>query len=152
MTRGELARRTGCNLETIRYYEQIGLMPDPGRTASGYRQYDPHHEDRLRFIIRGRELGFSTDDLRGLLDLVNRRAVSCGEVKSTAETHLAAVREKIADLRRMERVLGQTVKSCSGEDVPECPLIDTLFGEAGLHGACYENHTAAGASRGTQRT
>ncbi len=127
MTRGELAGRTGCNLETIRYYERIGLMPDPGRTASGYRQYEPHHEYRVRFIIRGRELGFSTDDLRRLLDLVDRRAVTCAEVKSTAQAHLAAVREKIVDLRRMERVLGKTVKSCSGADVPACPLIDTLF-------------------------
>jgi len=131
MTRGGLAGRTGCNLETIRYYERIGLMPDPGRTGSGYRQYDARHEQRLRFIMRGRELGFSIDDLKGLLDLVDRRAVTCAEVKSTAQTHLEAVREKIADLKRMERVLGETVRSCSGQDVPDCPLIDTLFCSAG---------------------
>lgn len=132
MTRGELASCTGCNLETIRYYEQIGLMPDPGRTERGYRQYDARHERRLRFIMRGRELGFSIDDLKGLIDLVDRRAVSCAEVRSTAQAHLAAVREKIADLRRMERVLDATVRSCSGADVPECPLIDKLFGEDDL--------------------
>jgi Hg(II)-responsive transcriptional regulator len=131
MTRGELASRTGCNLETIRYYERIGVMPDPGRTESGYRQYDAWHEQRLRFIMRGRELGFSLDDLKGLLELVDRRAVTCAEVKSTAQAHLAAVREKIADLKRMEWVLGETVRSCSGEDVPDCPLIDSLFGDAG---------------------
>ena len=128
MTRGELASRTGCNPETIRYYEQIGLMPDPGRTGSGYRQYDADHEQRLSFILRGRELGFSTDDIRVLLELVDRRAVSCAEVKSTAETHLAAIGQRIADLKRMERVLRKTVDSCSGADVPDCPLIDALYG------------------------
>lgn len=127
MRRGELARRTGCNPETVRYYERIGLMPDPGRTQSGYRRYDTGHERRLRFIMRGRMLGFSIDDVRGLLDLVDRRAVSCAEVKITAQDHLASVREKIADLERLERVLGETLASCSGRKVPECPLIDTLF-------------------------
>jgi MerR family mercuric resistance operon transcriptional regulator len=130
MTRGELAGRTGCNPETIRYYERIGLMPDPGRSAGGYRQYDPPHERRLRFIMRGRELGFSIEDLGGLLGLVDRRAVTCAEVKSIARANLQAVRKKIADLDRLERVLAATVKSCSGEDVPDCPLIDTLFRDA----------------------
>src|SRR3546814_4710967 len=74
-------------------------------------------------------LGFSIDDLKALLELVDRRAVSCAEVRSTAQNHLAAIRKKIADLKRMERVLSETVKSCSGEDVPECPLIDTLRSE-----------------------
>lgn len=110
----------------------------PECTASGYRQYDPRQEERPRFSIRHRELGFSSDDLKsandlkGLLELVDRRAVTCAEVNSTAQTHLAAGREKIADLRRMERVLNQTVKSYSGEYVPEHPpRIDTLHGEAG---------------------
>jgi MerR family mercuric resistance operon transcriptional regulator len=127
MTRGELARRTGCNLETVRYYEKIGLMPDPGRTESGYRQYDERHEDRLRFIIRGRELGFSIDGIKGLLDLVDRRAVSCADVKVIARLHLEEIRGKLADLRRMERVLTETTRCCSGTEVPECPLFDTLF-------------------------
>jgi MerR family mercuric resistance operon transcriptional regulator len=127
MTRADLAGRTGCNLETIRYYEKIGLMPDPRGTADGYRRYDTGHERRLRFIRRGRELGFSIDDLKNLLDLVDRRAVSCTEVRSTAQNQLAATRRKIADLKRIERVLSETVNSCSGEDVPECPLIDRLL-------------------------
>lgn len=131
MTRGQLARRTGCNLETVRYYEKIGLMPDPGRTESGYRQYGAGHEDRLRFIIRGRELGFSIEDIKGLLDLVDRRAVSCADVKSIAQIHLKDIRQKMADLRRMERVLAETTKCCSGDEVPECPLIDTLFVDRG---------------------
>ena len=127
MTRGELARRTGCNLETVRYYEKIGLMPDPGRTGSGYRQYEENHADRLRFIIRGRELGFSIEGIKGLLGLVDRQEVSCADVKAIAQLHLEDIRRKLADLRRMERVLAETTRCCSGAEVPECPLIDTLF-------------------------
>ena len=129
MRRNELAKRTGCNLETIRYYEKIGLMPEPPRTDAGYRQYQAEHERRLRFVMRGRELGFVIDDLRSLLDLVDRRAVSCGDVEKLANDHLVSVREKISDLRRMERILSKTLKSCSGNNVPDCPLIDTLFGQ-----------------------
>ena len=127
ITRGELAKRSGCNLETIRYFEKIGLMPEPPRTYSGYRQYQAEHERRLRFIMRGRELGFVTDDLRSLLGLVDRQAVSCGDVEKLAQGHLVSIRKKIADLRRMDRILSGTIKSCSGEDVPDCPLIDALF-------------------------
>jgi MerR family mercuric resistance operon transcriptional regulator len=128
MTRGELAKRTGCNAETIRYYEKIGVMPEPLRSASGYRQYDETHEQRLRFVMRGRELGFAIEDLKSLLNLVDRNAVSCGEVEKLAKLHLRSVRDKIDDLKRMERILSDTVRSCSGKDIPECPLIDTLFG------------------------
>lgn len=130
MTRGELAQRAGCNLETVRYYEKIGLMPDPGRAANGYRSYDAQHEGRLRFVIRGRELGFSIDGIKGLLDLVDRRKVSCSDVKTIASLHLDDVRKKIADLRRIEKVLAETTRCCSGAQVPECPLIDTLFDRA----------------------
>ncbi|MEX2124946.1 MAG: helix-turn-helix domain-containing protein [Woeseia sp.] len=128
MTRGELAKRSGCNAETIRYYEKIGVMPEPLRSTGGYRQYDETHERRLQFVMRGRELGFAIEDLKSLLDLVDRRAVSCKEVENLAKAHLRSVREKIGDLKQMENVLSDTVRSCSGKDVPECPLIDTLFG------------------------
>lgn len=131
ITRGKLADKTGCNAETIRYYEKIGLMPEPRRSAGGHRQYDDSHERRLGFVMRGRELGFPIDDLKSLLDLVDRRAVSCSEVEKLAISHLQAVRDKIDDLKRMEKVLSTTVDACSGEDVPECPLIDTLFGVRG---------------------
>jgi len=129
ITRGELARRTGCNAETIRYYEKISLLPVPLRSTAGYRQYHETHEQRLRFIMRGRELGFSIEDLKSLLDLVDRAAVSCGEVERLARAHLESIREKIVDLQRMESVLSNTVAKCSGEDAPDCPLIGTLFGE-----------------------
>lgn len=109
-----LARRTGCNLETVRYYEKIGMMPEPPRTASGYRVYDERHVARLRFI------------LRGLLSLVDRGTQTCAEVKERTERHLADVRAKIADLKRIERVLAATAAQCSGEQVPECPVLEAL--------------------------
>ncbi len=127
ITRGKLAKKTGCNLETIRYYEKTGLMPEPARSAAGYRQYNETHERRLRFIMRGRELGFGIDNLKSLLNLVDRKVVSCNEVSKLAKQHLETVHQKIQDLRRIEEALSATVLSCSGEDVPECPVIDALF-------------------------
>ncbi len=127
ITRGELAQKTGCNLETIRYYEKIGLMLEPSRSANGYRQYDQNHMKRLQFIMRGRELGFMVEDLRSLLDLVDRKAVSCGEVSKLAKKHLESVHQKINDLRCIEDALSKTLISCSGENVPECPIIDALL-------------------------
>jgi MerR family mercuric resistance operon transcriptional regulator len=126
MTRSELADRTGCHLETIRYYEQTGLLPNPPRSPGGHRRYAEVHVRRLQFILRGRELGFAIDELRTLLNLVDRRRVTCGQVRSTALAHLAAVREKIADLRRMERALAATAARCRGGNVPDCPIIETL--------------------------
>lgn len=126
LQRAELARRSGCNLETIRYYEKIGMMPEPPRTASGYRVYDEQHVARLRFILRGRELGFSIEELRGLLDLVDGGTQTCAEVKERTERHLGEVRAKIADLKRIEKVLATTAAQCSGERVPECPVLDAL--------------------------
>ena len=127
MQRGELARRTACNLETVRYYEKIGLLPEPPRTASGYRAYGNEHERRLRFILRARELGFSLDEIRTLLHLVDERQRPCSEVRVVAATHLADVQAKIADLKRMERVLKDMVSQCAKGTLPECPLIETLF-------------------------
>ena len=121
LQRAKLARRTGCNLETIRYYEKIGMMPDPPRTASGYRVYDEGHVSRLRFILRARELGFAIEQIRGLLELVDGGTQTCAEVKERTERHLADVRAKIADLKR-----AATASRCSGEDVPECPVLDAL--------------------------
>lgn len=126
LKRAELARRTGCNLETIRYYEKINLMPEPPRTESGYRIYDQTHVARLRFILRGRELGFSIEELRGLLSLVDHGTQTCAEVKALTERHLTDVRAKIADLKRIEKVLAATAAQCSGEQVPECPVLETL--------------------------
>ncbi|WP_028793073.1 MULTISPECIES: MerR family transcriptional regulator [Thalassobaculum] len=126
LRRAALARRTGCNLETIRYYETIGMMPEPPRTEAGYRVYDDRHVERLRFILRARELGFSLDDIRGLLSLVDRGTQTCAEVKERTERHLADVREKIADLKRIERVLADTAAQCSGDELPDCPVLEAL--------------------------
>ena len=126
LQRAELARQTGCNLETVRYYEKIGMMRDPPRTAAGYRIYDPAHVSRLRFILRARELGFSLDEVRGLLALVDRGTQTCAEVKARTEVHLADIRAKIRDLQQIESVLAETASHCSGDTVPECPILDAL--------------------------
>jgi MerR family mercuric resistance operon transcriptional regulator len=126
LQRAELARRTGCNLETTRYYEKIGMMPDPPRTGAGYRVYDGGHVSRLRFILRARELGFAIAEIRGLLDLVDGGTQTCAEVKERTERHLADVRAKIADLGRIEAVLAATAAQCSGDEVPDCPVLNAL--------------------------
>jgi MerR family mercuric resistance operon transcriptional regulator len=126
LTRGELARATGCNIETIRYYEKSCLLPDPPRTAAGYRIYAAAHVARLRFILRARELGFTLDDIRGLLGLEDGTVPSCGEVKALTDRHLTDVRAKIADLRRIEAALARTAAQCSGANVPQCPVLETL--------------------------
>ncbi|RWK61973.1 helix-turn-helix domain-containing protein [Mesorhizobium sp.] len=129
LQRAELARRTGCNLETVRYYEKVGLLPEPPRTVAGYRNYGTAHERRLRFVLRARELGFSLDEIRELLRLVDERDQPCAEASAVAAGHLDDVRAKIADLKRMERVLKDVVAHCADGTLPECPLIETLFSE-----------------------
>lgn len=129
MTRGRLARRTGCNIETVRYYERIGLLPEPPRSQGGHRIYGETHLRRLRFIRRSRELGFSLEEIRGLLGLVDGGAYSCGEVKALTLDHVDDIRGKIADLRRMETVLEDMASRCEDGEVPDCPVIDALFDE-----------------------
>ena len=130
LTRGDLARATGCNIETIRYYEKTGILPDPPRTGAGYRIYSGVHATRLRFILRARELGFSMEDIRGLLGLEDGTAPTCAEVKVRTERHLADVRARIVDLRRIEAVLAETATRCSGAEVPDCPVLDAISGSA----------------------
>lgn len=129
LQRAELARRAGSNLETVRYYEKAGLLPEPPRTKAGYRTYDGSHERRLRFVLRARELGFSLVEIRELLRLVDERNQPCAEAAAVATAHLDDVRAKIADLRRMEHVLAGVVDQCAGGTRPECALIETLFQE-----------------------
>ncbi|KMK64587.1 putative transcriptional regulator [Puniceibacterium sp. IMCC21224] len=122
-----MARATGCNLETIRYYEKIGIMPDPPRSTKGYRSYDNAHVKRLKFVMRSRDLGFSLEEVRGLLGLVDDRSRTCADVQLIAEDHLTDVQAKIADLQRIERVLSDTVARCTGDAAPECAVIDALL-------------------------
>ena len=126
LQRGELARRTGGNLETIRYYEKIGLLTEPPRNANSYRIYGDAHIVRLRFILRGRELGFAIEDIRGLMELVDSGKQTCAEVKARTEHHLTGVRAKIADLKRIETILAKTAAQCSGDTAPECPILEAL--------------------------
>lgn len=126
-TIGWLSGQTGCNIETIRYYERIGLMPAPPRTEGGHRLYDEEHARRLTFIRRSRELGFTLEDVRGLLGLVDGGNYTCSEVKALTLGHRREVREKIADLRRLERTLGQISAQCEGGSIPDCPIIDALL-------------------------
>ena len=127
---GQLSKRTACNIETIRYYERISLLPKPRREGGGrFRRYDSDDIARLRFIRRARQLGFTLDEVRGLL----RLAAAEGEhVRSEARTlvaaHVADIRAKVADLQAMERVLTEAMCECEAEREPRCPLIDVLSG------------------------
>ncbi len=127
---GVVAARTGVNIETIRYYERIGLVPAPPRTEGRQRAYDEDHLKRLAFIRRGRELGFSLDQIRDLLGLVRGHDLTCAEVKALTEQHVANIRHKLQDLRRLERVLNELAAQCHGKHVPDCPILDTLGGRA----------------------
>lgn len=126
LRRADLASATGCNLETIRYYETAGILPPPARTDAGHRTYDATDVQRLRFVLRARELGFSLDDIRGLLGLGDGALRTCAEVKEKTETHLTEVRAKIADLQRIEAVLSETASRCTGAGVPDCAVLSSL--------------------------
>jgi len=126
LRRADLARASGCNLETIRYYETVGILPLPVRTAAGHRVYGGADVRRLRFILRARDLGFSLESVRGLLGLGDGALRSCAEVKDMTERHLSDVRAKIADLKRIEKVLAETSARCSGEQVLDCPVLEAL--------------------------
>jgi MerR family transcriptional regulator, mercuric resistance operon regulatory protein len=126
-TIGELSRRSGVHIETIRYYEKIGMLPAPPRTPGGRRVYGPMETRTLTFIRRARELGFSLDEIRALLALGEPGTASCSDVCAVATCHLEAIRAKIADLKKLETLLSETVTRCSGEDVLECAVLDALY-------------------------
>jgi MerR family mercuric resistance operon transcriptional regulator len=127
LTIGKLARLSGVNLETVRYYERIGIMPAPDRTEGGHRLYSEAHSRRLTFIRRGRELGFGIDAIRALLDLAEPGHRSCDEVRTIAAAHLEEVRAKLADLTRLESILAGTVGRCvSHASAPSCPVLEML--------------------------
>ena len=127
LTIGQLSQRTGANIETIRYYERIGLLPVPLRQGR-YRSYDRTDVARLGFVRRSRELGFSIKEVRALLDLAAGGHDSCTEARDLAAVHLQDVRSRLADLRRMERTLAATVRACDLGDDAGCPLIEALEG------------------------
>ena len=127
LTIGALSKRAGVNIETIRFYERIGILPKPPRSEGGHRIYAHDHLMRLGFVRRSRELGFSLDEIRGLLRLVDGGRYTCAEVKAITLDHLADVRRKITDLRRLERTLAGVAGKCRGGKVPDCPVIEALF-------------------------
>ncbi len=130
-TIGKLSKRSQVNIETIRYYEKIGIMPKPPRNSSGYRIYSLPHLERLSFVRRSRELGFSQAEVRKLLTLVDEHQYTCAEVREMTVRQRLTVRNKIKDLRKLEQALTTMVNECAGGDVPDCPIIDTLFSHGG---------------------
>ena len=129
LSRGSLANSSRVNSETIRYYEKIGLMPDPMRSAGGHRIYDRSHLKRLSFIRRTRELGFTLREVRGLLGLVDGGDYTCADVQDRTLAHLSDVAQKIRDLQKMQRTLKSMAAKCDGGQVPDCPIVDALFSE-----------------------
>lgn len=123
---GELGRATDTKVETIRYYERIGLLPLPARTAGNYRAYASEHLNRLSFIRRSRDLGFSLDQVRALLGLSDDSSRSCEAVDAIAREHLAEVDRKIADLRALRRELASMVNQCRCGTIAECRIIEAL--------------------------
>lgn len=127
MTRGEVAERAGVNRETVRYYEKRGLIPEPPRSAGDYRTYEHSYVDRIRFIKRAQELGFSLKQIKELLALRLDPESDCGDVRAKATAKLADVREKIGDLQRIEEVLGRLATACRGEGPTDaCPILNAL--------------------------
>ncbi len=123
---GEAAAASGCHLETIRYYERIGLLPHPKRTASGYRAYAADDVARVRFITRGRALGFSLDEIRGLLRLTEDPELSCAQADQLARQHLADIQARLKALRRMARELERTIAGCAGGRRAACAVLGAL--------------------------
>jgi MerR family mercuric resistance operon transcriptional regulator len=126
-TIGTLSERSGVNIETIRFYERVGILPKAPRSAGRQRIYDRDLLKRLIFVRRSRELGFSLEEIRDLLRLVDGRRYSCAEVKALTLGHLAEVQRTIADLGRLQRTLSRVAGMCRGGRVPDCPIIDALF-------------------------
>lgn len=127
LTTGELAERAGVNLQTVRYYERRGLLPEPPRTAAGYRQFDGKDVARIRFTQRAQKLGSSLREIEELLSLRADPETSKGEVRRRATAKIEEVKGKIRDLERIERTLEELVAACSGEgSTSDCPILHAL--------------------------
>lgn len=123
---GHLAEATDTKVETIRYYEQIGLLPAPARTSGNFRAYAPDHLARLSFIRRARDLGFTLEQVRELLGLSDQRQRSCDAVDAIAREHLHSVDRKIADLERLRTELNSLINQCRCGTIAECRIIEAL--------------------------
>lgn len=126
LTIGKLAEATGTKVETVRWYEKVGLIAPPARTGGNYRAYSPDDLARLSFIRRARDLGFSLDQVRALLDLTRQGERDCGTVDGIASEHLAEVDRKLADLTALRRELARVISTCDGGTVAECRILEAL--------------------------
>jgi MerR family mercuric resistance operon transcriptional regulator len=127
LTIGQVANRAGVGIETVRFYEREGLLEEPARKESGYRQYEDDVVARLRFIKRAKELGFSLKEIKELLALRVDPTTTCAEVRSKAQAKVADIEEKIETLQRMKKALVKLTKACSGRGpISECPILDAL--------------------------
>ena len=133
---GELSRATGTNIETIRYYERIGLLPAPARTDANYRSYGAGHRSRLSFVRHSRDLGFTIEEIRSLLDLSDDPGRDCSEADRIATRHLAQVEDKIAQLTLLRDELTRIVGRCRGGLAGDCRVIEAL----GDHRHCESAH------------
>ena len=129
---GALSERTGVKVETIRYYEQVGLLPEPERSEGNQRRYGRSHVERLAFIRHARDLGFPVDGIRTLLRLSDTPGMACDEAHAIARRHLDEVRGKIARLRALETELARIATTCSGGVAAcDCAIIEALADHAG---------------------
>ena len=134
VTIGEMAKSAGVGVETVRFYEREGLLPEPPRRPSGYRQYSLEAVHRLQFIRRTKELGFSLGEIRELLELRVNPRMSCAEVKQRAEAKIAGIEKKLAELQRMKKALGRLASACSGRGpTSTCPILDAMEGGRAAH-------------------
>ncbi|MBB3995446.1 DNA-binding transcriptional MerR regulator [Sulfitobacter undariae] len=137
---GTLSKKTGTKVQTIRYYEQIGLMNEAGRTAGGQRRYFEKDLDRLAFIRHSRQLGFSLESIRELLDLADRPGQSCADADSIAQRQLVQVEQRIKRLQALKKELKRMVVDCNGESVAHCKVLEILRD----HDECLTDHNAIG--------
>jgi MerR family mercuric resistance operon transcriptional regulator len=128
ITIGKLSQITGCHIETIRYYERIGLLRKPPRSKGGHRLYEESDIRQLTFVRRSRDLGFALDTVRTLLSNIDGGDYTCAEIKAIAVDHLAEVRRKLADLQRLEHGLEDMIAACDGGKVTDCPILEGLYG------------------------
>ncbi|MBU0724783.1 MAG: helix-turn-helix domain-containing protein [Alphaproteobacteria bacterium] len=129
----EIAREAGCNEQTVRWYEEQGLLPPVTRSAGGQRRYSDRHRQHLAFLRHGRELGFSLDAIRELLTLYQTPQDSCAAADEIAARQLAETRHKIARLQALEAELSRMVASCDGANIAECRVIETLADHSHAH-------------------
>lgn len=126
---GQLARQANVSVETLRFYEREGLLQQPPRNSSGYREFQPADVGRLHFIQRARQLGFTLREIGELIDLQTAGGTDCAVVRDTARAKLALIDRKIAELERMRRELGRVVEACQGGTVADCAIMTCLTDE-----------------------